>query len=288
MKRIIAILTVIILLCGTRVSAAGSFVRIALIDSGIKADNSYIDRSRITEGKNYVFEKVGTEDLIGHGTSVAGIILEKTSKNVMLAPLVCFSKYPSGVPANSGVEGICRAIYDAVDVYDCQIINLSSGVDKESGILHDAVDYAEKMGVIVISAVGNDNQKAPERVFYPAAYETVVGVGSVNKQGEVSSFSQRNSSVMVTARGEDIQLLSQDDKETCTEVSGTSYAAAYVTAFAAMLLSTHPEMTPGEFRDIIRTSSQDLGDSGYDTSYGWGLIDLRSGLGIANEKITRE
>lgn len=274
MKRIIAILTVIILLCSTKVTAANSPVRIAFIDSGIKPDNLHVDISKIMEGKNYVFEGAGTEDLIGHGTSVAEIILGGSSENVFLTPLVCFSKYPSGVSANSGVEGICRAIYDAIDVYDCQIINLSSGIDIESGILHDAVNYAEKMGVIVISAVGNDYHNAPERVFYPAAYETVVGVGSVNKDGEASAFSQRNFSVMVTAQGEDLELFPSEVEDKVTTINGTSYAAAYVTAFAGLMLSACPGMTPEEFRSILRISSKDLGDSGYDTTYGWGLVDI--------------
>lgn len=239
---------------------AGEKIKIALIDSGIQKNNLYIDEERILEGKNYVFTDGGSDDLIGHGTAIAGIILGKKfktgdatlfMKNVELIPLVCFSRYPSGVTLSSGIEGITEAIYDAVDVFDCRIINISAGIDSKDRQLMEAVKYAEKNGVIVISAVGNSHQNMPERVFYPAAFETVVGVGSVNNLGEVSAFSQRNSSVMVKARGENMEVLSLDINDPFTTVNGTSYAAARVTAFAALLLSARPETTPAEFRELL-------------------------------------
>lgn len=264
-------------------------VKIALIDSGIRESDPRIDKEKMLEGKNYVFEEAGTNDLLGHGTAVASIVLGAASENmkitaitehVSVVPLVCFSRYPSGVLENSGMDGLCKAIYDAVDLYGCQIINLSSGMDTESPELKEAVDYAEEKGVIIISAVGNSNAGAPEKVFYPAAYETVIGVGSVNSEGQVSAFSQRNASVLVTAPGENVEVAAPSDKKNFKKVKGTSYAAAYVTSFAAFLLWEHPGMTPEEFRQILKDSSRDLGEPGYDTAYGWGLIDVKAALAI--------
>lgn len=270
--------------------AGAAVIKIALIDSGIRESDPRIDKEKILEGKNYVFEEAGTNDLLGHGTAVASIVLGADSEDmkisaianhVSVVPLVCFSRYSSGVLANSGMDGLCKAIYDAVNLYGCRIINLSSGMDKESPELKEAVDYAEKKGVIIISAVGNSNVSTPDRVFYPAAYETVAGVGSVNSEGQVSAFSQRNSSVLVTAPGENVEVLAPSDKKSFKKVSGTSYAAAYVTSFAAFLLWEHPSMTPEEFRQILKGSSRDLGEPGYDTAYGWGLIDVVAALAKA-------
>lgn len=266
-------------------------IKIALIDSGIRENDLRIDKDKILDGKNYVFEGAGTNDLLGHGTTLASIILGAASENmkieaitehVSVVPLVCFSRYPSGVPANSGIEGLCRAIYDAVDLYGCRIINMSSGMDKDCPELKKAVEYAEKKGVIFISAAGNSNAGAPERVFYPAAYETVIGVGSVNSEGQVSAFSQRNTSVLVTAPGENLDVVAPSDKKNYKKVSGTSYAASYVTSLAAFLLYEHPGMTPEEFRQILKSSSKDLGEPGYDTSYGWGLIDVKAALAFTS------
>lgn len=268
-------------------------IKIALIDSGIRESDPRIDKEKILEGKNYVFEEAGTNDLLGHGTAVTSIILgaaledmkiASIAEHISVVPLVCFSRYPSGVLANSGMDGLCKAIVDAVELYGCRIINISSGMDKESPVLKEAIDYAENKGVIIISAVGNSNAGAPEKVFYPAAYETVIGVGSVNGEGQVSAFSQRNASVFVSAPGDNVEVAAPSEKKKFKKVSGTSYAAAYVTSFAAFLLSEYPDMTPDEFRQILKDSSKDLGEPGYDIAYGWGLIDVKAALAKA-EKI---
>ncbi len=262
-------------------------IKIALIDSGIRESELRIDKDKILDGKNYVFEEAGTNDLLGHGTAVASIILgaaleemkiASITEHISVVPLVCFSRYPSGVLANSGMDGLCKAIVDAVDLYGCRIINISSGMDKDNPELKEAVEYAERKGAIIISAVGNSNAGAPEKVFYPAAYETVIGVGSVNSEGQVSAFSQRNSSVFVTAPGEEVEIVAPSDKKNFKKVNGTSYAAAYVTSFAALLLLEYPDITPEEFRQILKNSSRDLGEPGYDKAYGWGLIDVNAAL----------
>lgn len=93
-------------------------VRIAVIDTGIAEKHSMLDTTHIAQGKNYVFPEGGTDDLIGHGTRIAGLILGSTD-----------GKYPGTAP-------------DAVDKYHCQVINLSSGVSKPDDTLYKAICYA--------------------------------------------------------------------------------------------------------------------------------------------------
>jgi subtilisin family serine protease len=69
------------------------------------------------------------------------------------------------------------------------------------------------------------------------------------------------------------------------QISGTSYSAAYVSGFAALLLSKYPEITPAEFRRILMETSQDLGEEGYDTAYGYGIISVSNGLEYCKEKM---
>lgn len=267
-------------------------VRIAVIDSGVAADIPYMQQDRIAPGYNYVFRNTVTDDLIGHGTRTAGIIegggsgsreLMGIDSHAVIVPLVWITKSPDGILASGGISALCTAIRDAVDVYGCRIINISSGISRDEPELREAAAYAEEKGAILVSAAGNDNSSAPDELFYPAAYETVVGVGSVNEDKRVSEFSQRNTGVMVTAPGEMVYSLSSNPSKDFVQVSGTSYSAAYVSGFAALLLSKYPEMSPEEFRQILKASSQDLGEPGYDTAYGYGLIDLSRGLSLCEE-----
>jgi len=259
-------------------------VRIAVIDSGLRAGAA----PNIDLGYNYVFNTVATADLLGHGTQTTSIIvgsikgkLAGLAPEATIIPLVWISKYQSGVLANGGVKALSRAVRDAVDIYNCQVLNISSGLLIDDPELKEAVAYAEEKGAIVVSAVGNTNSYAPNVVYYPAAYDTVVGVGSINTELQVSSFSQRNSSVYVTAPGEKVYALPSRVTKGVAQVSGTSYAGAYVSSLAALLLSHNPQLTPAEFRQILQESAQDFGEPGYDTAYGYGLIDVAKALLLA-------
>lgn len=258
-------------------SAPHEAVKIALIDTGVRVGR-LPEGASVEPGRNYAFEDKDTTDLVGHGTRIAGILLG-IAPDVTLVPLVYYSQYPSGVPVNGGIAAISRAIYDAIDVYGCQIVNVSSGVSADDAVLREAVDYAEEKGVIVVSAAGNDRLTAPTRLFYPAAYDTVVGVGAVAASLDIAAFSQVNRSVTVVAPGKDLQVLSIGGSESET-VSGTSYATAYVAAHAALLVSAYPGITPAEFRELLRVSSQDLGDPGYDETFGWGYVEACSPSGF--------
>lgn len=261
----------------------GSGVRIALIDTGVSC--KHLDSSRISAGKNYVFPDRNTDDLVGHGTAIAGIILgsEKLglkgiAPGAEIIPLVYYSRYVSGVPFNGGVDAICKAIYDAIDLYNCRIINISSGVTSENDKLKEAIAYAEEKNAIVISSVGNANHSSPEDVYYPSAYETVIGVGSVDEKNEVAYFSQRNTSVKLVAPGFDISTVPISNRSKPVKVSGSSYSAAFVAGAAALMLQANPELSAAQVREVLYRSAEDLGEEGYDTDSGWGLLDLSKAL----------
>ncbi len=266
----------------------GSGVRIGLIDTGISC--KYIDDSNVVHGKNYVFPERTENDLIGHGTAVAGIILgsealklEGIAAGAEIVPLVFYSRHTSGVPANGGINAICQAIYDAVNIYNCRIINISSGITADNSKLRKAIAYAEKKSVLVVSSVGNTNRSSPEDIYYPAAYETVVGVGAANDKKMAAEFSQRNASVKLLAHGTDIPTAPIDNSSELLEVTGSSYAAAFVTGCAALLLEANPELNTKQLRDILYSSADDLGAKGYDIETGWGMLDITKALSVAEK-----
>ena len=276
------IMTIILFASPAAAAVEETPVRIAIIDTGIRRNHIMIRAANIAQGKNYVFPEDDTDDLVGHGTRIAGLILGSTDGTIVgtapdavLVPLVYYSRYPSAVPKNGGVEAICQAIYDAIDSYDCQVINISSGVTKPDDRLYEAVCYAEKEGVIVLSAIGNDNLINSDRIYYPAAYETVVGVGAANADLiGAADFSQRNAGVLLLAPGENLIVPSIRGGEDFETVSGTSYASAQVAGLAARLKALHPYMKPSDFRQILSISCRDLEAPGYDNFTGWGLIDV--------------
>ena len=256
----------------------GNEVNVAVIDTGCNVYEDFGDN--LKGGYNYVDAKDDFSDENGHGTHVCGIIgaaLNKTitgiSPKVNLYALKCV-KDGSGTTTTM----LTNAIYDAVNKYNCKVISMSLGFDNYSDI-QKAVEYAYNKGVIFVAAVGNygnssDAAKATT-LYYPSAYDEVIGVGccSINSTtGEFSRtyFSQKNSAAMVMAPGTSVRSTYKNGSY--AYLSGTSQATPMVAASAAILLSIDPDMTPDEFKTYIKSCSQPINDD----YCGYGLLDIEA------------
>lgn len=222
---------------------------IALLDTGVAGDA--INSTYLLPGYNYVTDSDDTEDTMNHGTAVASIILgsdtakvKGAAQNVYVVPLVVVTK-ENGETVSVSPDILAKAIRDAIDIYDADIINVSLGIFKEDSALFEAVEYAEEKGVLVVSAVGNDGGNA--RPYYPAAYDTVLAAGSCDEQGNMSEFTQNGADVL--AQGEDIWLASKNGKT--YGAKGTSYAAGLVSANAALILMETTSLTVQELREAV-------------------------------------
>lgn len=221
-------------------------VRVAVIDTGISADA--IPAEFIGEGANYLDSEKTTADTYGHGTAVASVILEN-AENVILVPLVS-NMYVKGKISFVDTATFAQMIRDAVDVYDCEIINISAGLVLDKEAVRLAVEYAEENGVLIVASAGNDYKENAGQIYYPAAYETVLAVGSLTADGSaISEFSQRGAWVNTFAVGEDVHMLTLSGADKTD--SGSSYAAAKVTATAVKLLQENEDMTPAKLRELL-------------------------------------
>lgn len=220
-------------------------IKIALIDTGVA--KQAVNEEQILPGWNYCNNSDDTEDTIGHGTSLAGLILGSDKAGLIggapdayIVPLICQVKKADGTVEKIEPEGLAQIIRDAVDTYDCRIINISAGVKTDYDKLREAVEYASEKGVLIVSGAGNEGNND---IYYPGGYDEVLCVGSANNEltGR-ASFSQDNDSVDLLAPGEKLSVVTM--KGNVMEVSGTSYSAAYVTAVVANLWQKQPESTP--------------------------------------------
>lgn len=212
--------------------------RIAVIDTGFST--KAIPEENIIGGRNYLNPEASTEDTFGHGTAVASIILQ-TDPDAELVPLVD-SAYEDGKVTQVEADVLAQIIRDAVEVYGCQVINLSAGLQKDEADVKSAVQYAQKCGALIVASAGNDYLEQGEMKYYPAAYESVFAVGALNADGSaVADFSQWGDWVNGYEIGEQVSFLALSGAE--KEGDGTSYAAAKVSAQAAVLWKEHSEYT---------------------------------------------
>ncbi len=252
----------------------GNEVNVAVIDTGCSPHPAITHC--LAGGYNYVDNTSDYSDHHGHGTHVAGIIgaalegyyAKGVAPKIHLYALKCLEGDKS---SNTAI--LSTAIYDAIDKYNCQVINLSLGTPTKSESLQKAIDTAISRGVIVVAAVGNDGTG---KVYFPAGYEGVIGVGSINSSRQRSDFSQVNESVFAVAPGENVVSLYTENRYAW--MCGTSQASPQVAGLAAVMLSADPTMTAKEFQQQLRATAIDLGPAGYDPAYGFGLIDTKAML----------
>ena len=255
--------------------ATGAGIRVGVLDSGIAPHADIV--GSLAEGWNYINDSADTDDELGHGTSVAGLIAGRSEEgfigvapDVTLVPLKCFQQ------KSSKTSSVVRGIYGGVNDFGCSILNLSLGFAEDSQALREAVDYALEMGVLLVASVGNGGVTS---LYYPSAYDGVLGVGEAKSDGRVSLRSNHNQSVSLLAPGEKLKTLYY--KGGYTEATGTSFAVPLVVGAAAVLWSARPELSAKELMELITQTATDGGDPGYDEYYGWGILNIRAALEAA-------
>ena len=264
-----------------RSGLTGKGVVVAIVDSGLSDMTMDIDKGRILPGKNCV-GGTGVTDTIGHGTFIAGII-GATKDNLVgvagIAPGVTIAPIKSYASSETDYAAQAAGIYAAVDEYHCNILNISAGDPEIVPEVHAAIQHALDEGVIVIAAAGNSGD---EELLYPASYDGVISVSSVDKDLVRSATSNKNDHVFVAAPGVGVYSLGRLPG-TVTLSSGTSFAAPVVAGVAALLKEAWPQMTANDFREILKNSCKDLSTKGYDIYYGWGLVQAPDAIRAAAE-----
>ena len=259
----------------------GKDVKVGIIDCGLSTLTGDIAASRVEAGKNYT-GSVGNSatDIEGHGTFVAGIIGAAKDNGVGIAGVAPECDFY----IVKALGDMAQAVKDCADA-GCRVINMSMGTSvREDKELAKAIAYAGDKGVIVIASVGNEGTASgPDQYNLPAAYDSVIGVGGVDQNLNVCSFSNKNDSVFVVAPGEKVASLSLLPGVVST-MDGTSFSAPYVAGLAALLKQMNPDMTVAEFKEILMDTSDDLGAAGYDIAAGYGMINVPEALRYAADK----
>ena len=253
---------------------SGKGVVVGVIDTGLKSHED-IDPSYIRTGKNFLDGSTDTTDNYGHGTKVTSVIAATNNNGKGIASLAYQATIVPLKVSNTGFNiqttAIVSAIYEAVDTYGCDVINMSICGPAISATEKSACDYAASKDVLFISSVGNDYSST---LKYPAAFDSVIGVGAITSDGVRADYSNYSSAVFVTAPGSNIYMASNTSSTSYAYANGTSFSTPYIASLAALAKGYDNSMTLSEFQTLLKSSAVDKGTSGYDTSYGWGVVDV--------------
>ncbi len=227
-----------------------------------------------------------------HGTHVAGTAAADTDNGIGIAGTGFNATF---MPVKVGgtkdyprtlAYGFHGILYAAINQAD--IINCSFGSPSFSEFGRDIIEFATASGSLVVAAAGNNGDDA---LFFPAAYDDVLTVGSVRRQYDdvISQFSNYGYYVDVFAMGEAVLSTifkyfedSQTWEPRYQSNTGTSMAAPVVSGLAALIKAENPNWSPQRIANQIRTNARSLRtanpDAIYENRLGMGLIDAHSAL----------
>jgi len=256
-------------------------VTIAVVDTGIIPDHPDLITNISPHGYDFIDDDGEPYDISfnsgvrGHGTHVAGIIgargynelgVAGTNWQVTILPIRVLGDNRGNT--STVTAGIEYAVNNGAD-----IINLSLGGNIKDPNLEEAIDRAVKQGVLVFAAAGNNSNNS---VLYPAAYDNVVAVGAVNSDNELSSYSNFGPQLDLVAPGDNIystygHYTNPGFERNYHYLSGTSMATPYVSGIAGLLLAEG--VSPDRVVPRLKTTARDLGSTGVDEEFGYGLVD---------------
>lgn len=257
----------------------GDGVVVAVIDTGVDASHPDLEGKVLQGWDSMDPAGRGTSDPNGHGTHVAGIIAASTNNGVGIAgmaPKVSILPVRVLDRTGNGDDGeLALGIIWAAD-NGADVLNISIGGAVPSTLLEGALDYALAKEIVVVVAAGNDAMvgNVPS---YPGAYRQVLTVGATDSMDKRSAFSNTGDYLDVVAPGSWIRSTWPGGGYQWS--SGTSMAAPFVSASAALLLTSR-NMTGSEVALLLKSSALDLGPAGADREFGDGLVNPLKALGL--------
>jgi len=242
--------------------ARGDKVLVAVIDSGI--DQSHPALTGVIE-KSFDALNSG-EGPHSHGTAIAGIIAGH-ARLTGAAPAV----HILAARAFSATQGSTISILASIDWaagQGARVINMSFTGPSDPA-LGRILAAARQKGAVLVAAAGNAGPKSSP--LWPAADPNVIAVTATDYDDRLFAMANRGSHVAIAAPGVDILVATPG--ESYKMESGTSFAAAFVSGVAALVLERKPQAGPDAVKKVLLSTARDLGPKGRDDQFGAGLMD---------------
>jgi hypothetical protein len=263
----------------TRGSAS---VKVAIVGSGISTTTlpssaSLELQGQVASGYNAITPGGSTEDDFGWGTTTAGFIGAVTNNGTGVAGTAWYVTMIPVKACDSGdyctpsrvADGINWAVNNGAQIIQVSTTFRGLPIDP---LVDAAVSNAINKGVLVVSAAGDD----PSHVDYPATLPGVIAVGATTGYS-IAYFSGRGPELKIVTDGAGLEGIT--NWGCCLSNTGTEFAAAQVSGALVLLLAAGVPASQAP-NDLYR-GAQDRGPAGWDSTYGWGQLDICGALSAA-------
>lgn len=260
----------------------GLGMKVGIVDSGIDYNHNMF-KDRIVGGYNFSDDGNPTDDIYDynyHGTAVAGLLcgdyIDFRRYGVAPESSIIVAKTMNTVGKGS-LQAIANGINYCVE-QGVDVINCSVGSQSNSDELENAVRNAIAKGIPVVCAAGNEghgDDGSIREVSYPAGYDDAICVGAIDKEYNITYFSNSNEFIDFVAPGKDIVTAYPEGKYAIVE--GTSFACPLISGMLLLLKQKFIDeykRYPNEaelFGVLMRYARELQGVSRY--NQGWGYPD---------------
>jgi subtilisin family serine protease len=247
---------------------------IAILDTGI--DGTHPDlQSKLVPGWNIYNNNSDTSDVYGHGTVVAGTAAAASNNAQGVASVAWDCPImPVRISALDGTatySAMASGLTWAAD-HGARVANLSYKATGSSTVT-SAATYFQNKGGVVVSAAGN------QATFDATADNpSILTVSATDANDVLTTWSNTGNNVDLAAPG---SVFTTYKGGTYGSTSGTSVSSPIVAGAAALVLSANPSLTGSQVRQILEQSADDLGPAGWDSSYGWGRVNVARAVSMA-------
>jgi subtilisin family serine protease len=276
----------------------GRGVTVGVLDTGVDASAADLAGS-ISTGPDYTqgADPPGYQPPHLHGTFIAsliaghgsgrgragGVIGVAPAARVLSVRVILDDQEPGIGPYNTAprfANAIGRGIRYAAS-HGAGVINMSLGSVEPTRAMQAALAYAVSRGVVVVASAGNSGAlgQGYTPYSYPASFAGVLSVAAVNESGARAPFSDRNSSVVLSAPG--VEVTGAGPGGTYLQASGTSPAAAFVAGVAALIRSAYPRLPAAQVEQAMISSAARRPAAGYSLATGFGEVDAAAALRAA-------
>jgi minor extracellular protease Epr len=241
---------------------------VGMVDTEVQAGHPSLRGARLNS-RRFLLPGQTPADA-AHGTAVAAILagqadggfagLIPRARVLAAAP---FYLLPSGGTATDAAA-LVRSL-DWLVAQGARVIGLSlSG--PPSVALQTAVAQAQRRGVLLAAAAGNGGRK--DEPVYPAALEGVLGVTALGQGNRV--YWRANQGVHVDYALPGVDIATPEPSGELRPRSGTSFAVPFLVAQVSQSVAEQ-RLSPGQWLSGQGVPVADLGETGRDPVFGWGL-----------------
>lgn len=249
--------------------------------------NSYVENPVLAIGYPAAFPGVVAVGAIDSKSAVAAFSQRGTELKIVAPGVAVTSSVPVGTSAASAVEAGSTS-FDAhamtgsprPSAVSGQIVSAGLGLSdsdfagvrgKIALIERGQTTFAEKagrakaagaIGVIVYNSTGNEGMvlgTLEGNALFPGPFAPSVGV---SRETGLALLQQASTQITMRFGVYDYEAL-----------NGTSMATPHVSGVAALIKSLNPDATAAQIQTMLILSAADLGDRGWDTTYGFGVVD---------------